>query len=181
MQNDDKIPVIFPEEAGLPFPIALPPDDVDSMKQAISMVPAIDQQLHNSESETTLVLFGIGPTVKGSPNGLPIPVPVLDRASEGREVSFCFDATVMPYILPLVTEPNQETEETVDHFPFVKIPIPTAHPPVKNFRTAIDFHWPIVLEQGGSNPRTALLVIPLPFPNSYARRAAVEAEKWIVG
>jgi hypothetical protein len=46
--------------------------------------------------------------------------------------------------------------------------------------TAIGFHWPIVFEQGKYNPRTVLLAIPLPFPNSCARHAAVEAEKWNV-
>jgi hypothetical protein len=140
---------------------------VDSAEQAIFMV----------QPETTPVLLWIGPMVKGRLNGLPIPVPFADRASEGPECELCFEATVTSYLLPLATEVTQEMEGTRDPFPFLKIPIPTAHPSVKNVIMAIGVHWPITLEQGRHNPRIASLVIPLPFPNSCARHAAVEAER----
>jgi hypothetical protein len=39
MESEDRIPVIFPEQAGVPFTVALPPDGADSVEQAIFMIP----------------------------------------------------------------------------------------------------------------------------------------------
>jgi hypothetical protein len=102
MQEVDQIPVIFQEEAGLPFTIALLSEDVDSAEQAIFMAPHIDDGLHNEDVDTRPVLLWIHPTVTGSLNGVPIPGPVLDPERQGGEYGFCSDARATPYPVPVV-------------------------------------------------------------------------------
>jgi hypothetical protein len=107
----------------VPFTIALLSGDVDSAEQAIFMVPRIDDGLHDEDVDTSPVLLWIHPTVTGSLDGVPIPVPVGDPECQGREYGFCSDARATPYIVPVVPEMKETSESFIDPFPFEKNPI----------------------------------------------------------
>jgi hypothetical protein len=177
VQEADQIPAIFQEETGVSFTVALPSGDMDSAEQTIVMVPHIDDPRHKSDFETSPVLLWINPTVRGSLNGVSIPVPVADRNADGSGYDLRFDATARPYIIPLVPEMMEEMEGTTDNIAFFRISIPSAHQSVKTVISEIGFHWPVKIENGRYHPVTGLLVIPLTRRNSCHPNAPVDGEK----
>jgi hypothetical protein len=120
---------------------------VDSVEQAIFMVPHIDDPLHNSDFDHRLALFWIHAMVRESLNVVVISVPGVDHGYEGGKCDLCFDATATADIASLVPAMMQKMEGTITDFLFAKIPLPSAHQYVETLIREIGFHLPVKKEK----------------------------------